>query len=116
MRAKNITMNTTTIYVLAQTSCTKWIFCDRDKAFELGLHNYEGRKITGYQKREDAIKAGLANSSFCEPFAILRVTMSKDIHESLTSREQMNGTSKDEAGRPLWVVSNDGSKIGRAHV
>lgn len=104
-------MKSTTIYVLAQTSCAKWMFCDRAKAFELGLHNYEGRKITGYQNRADAIAAGLANPSFCEPFAIMRVTFGEPMHVYLEQRGFIDGTAKDEAGRQLWVVTNDGSKV-----
>lgn len=109
-------MKNITIYVLAQTSCAKWIFCDREKAFELGLHNYKGRKITGFQNRADAIASGLANPSFCEPFAVLRVTFSEAMLEYMKHREFIDGTTKDEQGCPLWVVTNKGSIfLGQGH-
>jgi len=100
---------TTTIYVIELISSCKWIFCNREKAFELGLSNREGRKITGYQKREDAIEAGLEQHGI-EPFAVLRLAVPKDVHESLAMKGQLKGDLTDAKGRALWEVTNDGSK------
>ncbi|CAN5591002.1 hypothetical protein BH11CYA1_BH11CYA1_31060 [soil metagenome] len=51
----------------------------------------------------------LRGSSVAEPFALLRLTISKDTQQLLAIKGWMNGTSETASGSRLWTISQLGS-------
>jgi hypothetical protein len=100
----------TTIFVPVLTSDAKWIFCNAEEAFDIGLTNGEGKMIRGYHSAEDAIASYKENQPQ-EAFAVLHLTIGNDMQHGLAYHGGINGTGTDKQGRRLWTVSRDASNF-----
>lgn len=98
----------TTIFVAVLTADAKWIFCNREAAFDMGLTNGEGKIIRGYHSAEDAISAFKENQPQ-EPFALLHLCIDSDMQHGLAYRGGIVGNGTDKQGRSTWTVTRDAS-------
>ncbi len=97
----------TVIYVPTIGSSAKSIFCDREGSFKNGLMNAQGKILTGYDNREDAIKETMAKQP-AEPFALLHLSFISDVHTYLSMQGWLHGLAKSNAGAPLWTLQREG--------
>jgi hypothetical protein len=101
-------MKKTTIFVPMHVGDAKWIFCDREIAFDQGFLNAEGKILTGYHTAADAI-AFFKEKQPQEPFAVVHLSFDKNVHSALSIEAALVGTGSDSAGRGLWTLTRDGS-------
>jgi hypothetical protein len=97
----------TTIFVPVLTSDAKWIFCNQETAFDLGIIHAEGKILTGYHTAEEAVQA-YEEKQPQEPFAILHLIVERDMHDSLAYSGALVGTGSDSRGRRLWTLNQEG--------
>jgi len=89
------------------TTDAKWIFCNKETAFDLGLIHAEGKTLTGYHSAEEAITAYLEKQPQ-EPFAVMHLIVERDIHDTLAYGGALVGTGSDSRDRRLWTLTQDG--------
>ena len=91
-------------------SDAKWIFCNREEAFDLGLVNGEGKIIRGYHTALDAVESQMAKKPQ-EPFAVMHLSFDADMQNNLAFGGALVGTGHDQAGRRMWTLSRDGANF-----
>ncbi len=106
LKLKNKFMKAT-IFVPMLTTDAKWIFCNKETAFDLGLIHAEGRILTGYHSAEEAVQA-YQEKQPQEPFAVMHLVLARDIHDTLAFGGALVGTGSDSRGRRLWTLTQDG--------